>query len=62
MNQKQITKELRHIIKVVDDMLYCEDWQKLDKYRLSIKFLIKHIANCERSKSMKLYHQKKSEV
>ena len=44
MHQKEITKELRYILNVVDSMLYCEDWQKLDKYKWKIKFLIKDIA------------------
>ena len=59
---KEITKELRYILNAVNGMVYSTEWEKLDRYRNSIKFLIKEIANGERSKSMKLYHQKKSEV
>ena len=62
MHQKEITKELRYILNVVDSMLYCEDWQKLDKYKWLIKFLIKDIANDERSKTMKLYHKNKRKI
>lgn len=62
MHQKEITKELRYILNAVNGMIYSTEWEKLDRYRNSIKFLIKEIANGERSKSMKLYHQKKSEV
>jgi len=58
MHQKEITKELRYILNVVDSMLYCEDWQKLDKYKWMIKFLIRDIANDERRKKMKLYHKR----
>ena len=62
MHQKEITKELRYILNVVDSMLYCEDWQKLDKYKWKRLFLIKDIANDERSKTMKLYHKNKRKV
>tara|TARA_R100001129_G_scaffold176403_1_gene150361 strand:+ start:507 stop:701 length:195 start_codon:yes stop_codon:yes gene_type:complete len=62
MQQKEITKELRYILNVVDSMLYCEDWQKLDTYECKIKFLIKHIANDERRKTMKLYHKNKRKI
>ena len=47
MHQKEITKELRYIITDVDKMLYNTDWERLDKYRNSIEFLIKRIANDE---------------
>ena len=53
MHQKEITKELRYIITDVDKMLYNTDWERLDNYRNSIEFLIKRIANDERSKTMK---------
>ena len=53
MHQKEITKELRYIITDVDKMLYNTDWESLDKYRNSIEFLIKRIANDERRKTMK---------
>ena len=53
MHQKEITKELRYIITDVDKMLYNTDWERLDKYRNSIEFLIKRIANDERRKTMK---------
>ena len=51
MHQKEITKELRYIITDVDKMLYNTDWERLDKYRNSIEFLIKRIANDERRKT-----------
>ena len=53
MHQKEITKELRYIITDVDKMLYNTDWERLDKYRNSIEFLIKRIAKDERRKTMK---------
>ena len=58
MHQKEITKELRYILNVVDSMLYSTDWDKLDTYRYKIKFLIRDIANDERRKTMKLYHKR----
>ena len=45
MHQKEITKELRYIITDVDKMLFNTDWERLDKYRNSIEFLINRIAN-----------------
>ena len=59
MHQKEITKELRYILNVVDSMIYNTEWERLDKYRNSIKFLIRDIANDERSKTMKMIHRKR---
>ena len=62
MHQKEITKELRYILNVVDSMIYNTEWERLDKYRNCIKFLIRDIANDERRKKMKLYHKRKRGV
>lgn len=59
MHQKEITKELRYILNTVNSMTYNTEWEKLDRYRNSIKFLIREIANDERRKKMKLYHKRK---
>lgn len=58
MHQKEITKELRYILNSVKEMTYNEEWEKLDRYRNGIKFLIREIANDERRKKMKLYHKR----